>query len=591
MRQIHYFIFSLLAVAAIILSSCEKDKDEVVQPAITNQSWQEGVPIEITPNQTLAVTFNAAAKWTASTNSIWCEVLTKSGKKGESTLQLLTKSGTTTDRTSEILITVEGYDKAVSFQVTQKAGEIPQEETEDMKVNTKVAEYLRANYLWNDEYKTLTLDYTKNYEDFFYEPLKAMETNTLDKKPSYVGSDGKTHYTLFSYIQKKNPVTKTRAKLVEKELSYSFGITGITPFEIGKDSLCFVIQGVYPDSPATAAGLKRGSIIGKVNNERLSESNWIDNYYALRTPNAISSLTLTEIEVANRKWKETKNISLTSDAIYLNPVITSKVTEIDGHKIGYLVYSEFEASFDQELFDAFKKFKTHNVTDLILDLRYNKGGHIISANLIASCIAAETSEGKVFSSLRYNRERMEKRGNKRKDEPFAYPDLYPNLDEKLTEGGLGLKKVYCLVGGGTASSSEMVINSLKGIDLEVILIGKTTTGKNVGMEVENFAVEGNVYEVVPITFQCYNAKGFGDYEKGFKPDWDINEVNLPKVYPDYGTDDEPLYAKAIELITGKNPMTSATTRGSGKTLKCKELKAPAIYRPGYNAMLKEYEED
>lgn len=590
MKQIHYFIFCLLAVAAISLSSCEKDKDKVVQPAITNQSWQEGVPVEITPNETLTVTFNAAAKWRAGTNSIWCEILNKSGNAGKSTLQLLTKSGTTTDRTSEILITVEGYDKAVSFQVTQKAGEVPQEETEDMKVNTKVAEYLKANYLWNDEYKTLTLDYTKNYEDFFYESLKSMKTNTLDKKP-YKGDDGNTYYRLFSYIRKKNPVTKTRAKLVEKELSYSFGITGITPFGIGKDSVCFVIQGVYPDSPATAAGLKRGSIIGKVNNERLNESNWIGKYYALQMPDAISSLTLTEMEIIKGKLKEIKNISLTSDAIYLNPVITSKVAEIDGHKIGYLVYSEFEASFDQELFDAFKKFKAQNVTDLILDLRYNGGGHTISANLIASCIAADASVGKIFMSLRYNKERMEKRGNKRKDEPFTYPDLYPNLDEKLTEGGLGLKKVYCLVGGGTASSSEMVINSLKGIDLEVILIGKTTTGKNVGMEVENFAVEGHVYEVVPITFQSYNAKGFGDYQDGFKPDWDMNETVQIKIYPDYGTDDEPLYAKAIELITGKSPMKSTSTRSTGKALKVQEIKAPAIYRPGYNAMLKEYEED
>lgn len=181
MKQIHYFIFCLLAVAAISLSSCEKDKDKVVQPAITNQSWQEGVPVEITPNETLTVTFNAAAKWRAGTNSIWCEILNKSGNAGKSTLQLLTKSGTTTDRTSEILITVEGYDKAVSFQVTQKAGEVPQEETEDMKVNTKVAEYLRKNYLWNDEYKTMPLDYTKNYEDFFYGTLEAMKTNTLDR--------------------------------------------------------------------------------------------------------------------------------------------------------------------------------------------------------------------------------------------------------------------------------------------------------------------------------------------------------------------------------------------------------------------------
>ncbi|AVM53221.1 C-terminal processing protease CtpA/Prc [Bacteroides zoogleoformans] len=586
MKLKHYFIFILFTLTTIGLGSCHDD-DDAIQPGITGQSWQEGKAVEITPGEILSVTFNAAAKWTATTNSDWCTILTPSGEKGPSTLKLSTTTGTSEVRTSTISIKVDGY-STINFDVKQNIGEAPA--TEDMKVNIKVAEYLKANYLWNDEYKTLTLDYTKNYEDFFYESLKSMKTNTLDKKP-YKGDDGNTYYRLFSYIRKKNPVTKTRAKLVEKELSYSFGITGITPFGIGKDSVCFVIQGVYPDSPATAADLKRGSIIGKVNNERLNESNWIGKYYALQMPDAISSLTLTEMEIIKGKLKEIKNISLTSDAIYLNPVITSKVAEIDGHKIGYLVYSEFEASFDQELFDAFKKFKAQNVTDLILDLRYNGGGDIMSANLIASCIAAEAAERKVFSSFRYNEERMKKRGNKREEWKFAYPDLYSNLDEKLTEGGLRLNKVYCLVGGGTASSSELVINSLRGIDLEVILIGKTTTGKNVGMEVENFAVEGHVYEVVPITFQSYNAKGFGDYGNGFKPDWNMDEVVPIKVYPDYGTDDEPLYAKAIELITGKIVMTGSTTRGTGKTLKVQKIKAPAIYRPGYNGMLKRYEED
>ena len=73
-----------------------------------------------------------------------------------------------------------------------------------------------------------------------------------------------------------------------------------------------------------------------------------------------------------------------------------------------------------------KEFKSQNITDLILDLRYNGGGHVISANLIATCIAGAKSEGKVFTSLRYNKERMEKRNNKREEELFAYSN-YENL--------------------------------------------------------------------------------------------------------------------------------------------------------------------
>ena len=63
---------------------------------------------------------------------------------------------------------------------------------------------------------------------------------------------------------------------------------------------------------------------------------------------------------------------------------------------------------------------------------------------------------------------------------------YTHLGTSLSAGSLNLPRVYCLVGNGTASASELVINSLEGIDLDVILIGEKTTGKNVGMEYEEY---------------------------------------------------------------------------------------------------------
>ena len=65
----------------------------------------------------------------------------------------------------------------------------------------------------------------------------------------------------------------------------------------------------------------------------------------------------------------------------------------------------------------------------------------------------------------------------------------------------------------------------------------------------------------PITFQAYNAKGFGDFENGFTPDYEINE-NKPngeyfEGYGDFGAESDPLYAKAISLISG-NEVTTPT---------------------------------
>ena len=95
-------------------------------------------------------------------------------------MKLSVSTSSTTDRTARISINIDGYSPA-SFEVTQKGTSVPQT-TEDMEINAKVDEYLREMYLWNDEYKTLNLDHNKGYEDFFYDALGSMTTNTLDKK-------------------------------------------------------------------------------------------------------------------------------------------------------------------------------------------------------------------------------------------------------------------------------------------------------------------------------------------------------------------------------------------------------------------------
>lgn len=590
MKTLRYISILCLLLVAASFNSC-KDDDEKVVSGITGQSWQEGKALEITFGKELSVSFNANDDWTATTNSDWCNILDKSGKSGRSTLRILVATTATKPRTAFITIKVKGYD-STSFQVTQnETGGIT---TENMEINVWVDQYLREMYLWNDEYNTLKLDFAKSYERFFYDVLGSMTTNTLDKRLT----EDNNYYTLFSYIEKRIPISPTRAtKLVDKELAYSFGITGITPVSIGTPNdytIYLCIQGVYPDSPAAIAGIKRGSMIKLVNGNKITDNNLTDYYYSLLSPNAAFGLTLTADIIKGGAIVGSQEVALTSKAMYCNPVIHTQVTEINGHRVGYLVYSGFEASFDQELFDAFKEFKNKNVTDLILDLRYNGGGHTISANLITTCIAGEASQGKVFNSLRYNKERMEKLDNKREEELFAYNNYY-NLGSSLSAGALGFTRVYCLVGERTASASELVINSLRGIDVDVILIGEKTVGKNVGMEYTDFTVRGNIYRVVPITFQSYNAKGEGDYEKGFVPEPNLiidetnpyNEIGRFFIYKQYGANEEPLYAKAIELITGKS--SSLATRSIQATIKGSARKMPVLFRPGHDGMLKKYE--
>ena len=587
MKKIGYLNLLLFIFISTCLMSCKSNNEEIGS-GVSGQSWLNKEPLEITTETPLQVVFNAANSWGASSNSSWCKITPTTGDRGQNIIKLTATSTTDKDRTAIISISVKGYSD-VSFSVIQKALD-PSITTEDMEVNNAVHDYLSEMYLWNDEYKTLSLDNTKDYKSYFEDALLSMTTNTLDKR-LYDGG-----YAIFSYIEKLNNIntvstTRSRAtKYIDKELAYSFGITGITPVRYDDVHVYFSIEGIYPDSPASNAGLKRGTLINAVDGTEISMSDWYTQYTKLIDPTNVTSLNVTDASNGG------KVVSLTSKAMYCNPILLSKVVNEGGHKIGYLVYSSFDAGFDEELLNVFKNFKSQNITDLILDLRYNGGGHTISANMIATCVAGTYAQGKVFTKYRYNAERM-KVLNGNMDEDLFATSTYLNLGVSLSDGYLNLKKIYCIVGNNTASSSELVINSLRGIDIEVVLIGETTVGKNVGMEYTEKTIRNNKYRIVPITFQSYNAKEESNYEHGFTPITSLiidetnplNQTNVFYNYREFGTNNEPLYAKAVELISGVK--LSVTSRSSQPTiLKGNTIKVSAKHRLGFDGMLKKAKE-
>jgi hypothetical protein len=78
---------------------------------------------------------------------------------------------------------------------------------------------------------------------------------------------------------------------------------------------------------------------------------------------------------------------------------------------------------------------------------------------------------------------------------------------------LNLSRVYVLAQSGTCSASEAIINGLRGVNVDVVLIGGKTCGKPYG-----FTAKDNCgISYFPIEFAGVNAKGFGDYADGFEP--------------------------------------------------------------------------
>jgi hypothetical protein len=189
-------------------------------------------------------------------------------------------------------------------------------------------------------------------------------------------------------------------------------------------------------------------------------------------------------------------------------------------KVGYFLFTDHIATAEKALFDAFTQLRTAGVTDLILDMRYNGGGYLDIASELAYMIAGPSrTTGKTFERLQFNDRYPD-------TDPFSGLPLQPEgfvnqslgfVPSRLESGmplpSLGLSRVFVLTSSATCSASESVMNSLAGVDVQVIQIGKTTCGKPYG-----FVPQDNCGTTFfAIQFQGVNNKGFGDYADGFVP--------------------------------------------------------------------------
>ena len=213
-----------------------------------------------------------------------------------------------------------------------------------------------------------------------------------------------------------------------------------------------------------------------------------------------------------------RSVTLASANVTKTPVPTSQVlTGSDGARVGYMVFNDHIAPAEAQLISAMQSFSTAGISDLVVDLRYNGGGYLFIASELAYMIAGNTAtSGKVFEQLQYNSRRSADTNSADARTPFYTQScglVGNNCTSQQPLPALNLKRVFILAQSGTCSASEALINGLRGVDIDVVLIGGTTCGKPYG-----FTAKDNCgYSYFPIEFVGTNNKGFGDYADGFVP--------------------------------------------------------------------------
>jgi carboxyl-terminal processing protease len=333
----------------------------------------------------------------------------------------------------------------------------------------------------------------------------------------------------------------------------------------------YIVAFTEPNSPAGNNNVLRGAEIVSVDGEDFVNGSNVDVLNAGLFPSSAGKQTafvLRDVGAAT-----TRTVTLTSGDITKTPVQNVKTVDTATGKVGYLTFNDHIATSEQQLIDAINTLKAANITDLVLDLRYNGGGYLYIAAELAYMIAgASRTNGKNFESTRYNNKRSNENGNT----PFY------NASCILVQSGnnfqctneqplptLNLSRVYVIATADTCSASEAIINGLRGIDVDVRLLGSTTCGKPYG-----FTAKDNCgVSYFPIEFQGVNHKGFGDYSDGFIP----GAGNLPTnvqgcaVADDYtkqlGDPAEGMFAAALNYrSSGACPATSVAKGKTGYTI-------------------------
>ena len=238
-------------------------------------------------------------------------------------------------------------------------------------------------------------------------------------------------------------------------------------------------------------------------------------------------------------------ITLTKSVYTENPVYSTKIINLEDDKVGYLMYNGFVNEFDTELNQAFGVFKAQNIDHLVLDLRYNPGGSVATAATLGSMITGDFNN-QVFATLQYN-EALQSNN---------YDYLFTStLNNGININSLNLNKVYVLTSRASASSSEMIINSLKAY-IDVVQIGDTTVGKSQASQIiydssnlsRTNVNPSHTYALLPLIAITVNKNNTVVPSSGLIPDIEFKEK--ASNYGILGDVSEPLLQAALLAIEG-----------------------------------------
>ena len=264
----------------------------------------------------------------------------------------------------------------------------------------------------------------------------------------------------------------------------------------------FVVD-VFEGSAAATAGLQRGDEVIAVDQG--------SGFVSVAQSLADGSTTFTDLLGAadagvQRSLQVLRNgqileMQLSKRTVTIDPVPDSfgtRVLPMTGTTgVGYLNLRSYISTADPQLRTAFQAFRAQDVRDYIIDLRYNGGGLVSTAELIDNLLGGDRTAADTQYTIVHSPGKSGQNATVRfQPQSQSVPPV----------------RIAFLTTDATASASEININAMQAW-AEVAIVGSDTYGKPVGQLAFDLA-NSCPDRLRLVTFKTANAAGASDYYDG-----------------------------------------------------------------------------
>ncbi len=340
------------------------------------------------------------------------------------------------------------------------------------------------------------------------------------------------------------------ASIAEENAYYDTGATAGFGIRLKVDSAQgrVVVTDVYEGSPAGATQLARGSLIEAVGtsatNLRLVSdilrNEGEEGLYAALGPSEPGVTRVLRYTWAPRLGLIQETASITKASYAIPPVSPKFGVSIlypdSDDPIGYLNLRTFISTAEPELKRAFAQFRAKGVRRVVVDLRYNGGGLVRVAELLADLLGGNRAGGDVLSYTSFRPSKA------------AYDETrrFQPQPESIAP-----MRVAFIVTGASASASELVINAMTPwLRENSAIIGSNTYGKPVGQIAVDRAACDDRLRIV--AFATQNADRQGDYYNGLAGKTGASCAAIDDLNTDMGEQGEASMQAALWFLNGQS---------------------------------------